>query len=154
VTRSRPATDQSVQGTHPHLMKPFPAIAGLRMSQKSANEIPRSGYLGPVLDREWDMRCTSCCPSATRDDSDYSDRLAGHVTATTGTRSGLRSQGHICLSEYGDYGANNKPWTHQITPLQISIFTVTPSRLGIERERNWRRCQLEVEKKLQTYSLS
>ena len=41
VTGSRPATDQSVQGTQPQLMKPFPALEGLRMSPKSANEIPR-----------------------------------------------------------------------------------------------------------------
>ena len=41
VAGSRTATDQSVQETHPQPMKPFPAIAGLRMSPKSADEIPR-----------------------------------------------------------------------------------------------------------------
>jgi hypothetical protein len=41
VAGSRPATDQSVQETHTQPMKPFPALAGLRMSPKSANEIPR-----------------------------------------------------------------------------------------------------------------
>jgi hypothetical protein len=38
---SRPATDQSVQETRPQPMQPFPKIALLRMSPKSANEIPR-----------------------------------------------------------------------------------------------------------------
>jgi hypothetical protein len=48
VAGSRPATDQSVQGTHPQPMKPFPALAELRMSPKSANEFlddPRMSLL-------------------------------------------------------------------------------------------------------------
>jgi hypothetical protein len=41
VTGSRSATDQSVQGSRPQLMKPIPALARLRINPKSANEIPR-----------------------------------------------------------------------------------------------------------------
>ena len=41
VAGSRPATDQSVQETRPQPMQPFPTIARLQMSPKSANEIPR-----------------------------------------------------------------------------------------------------------------